>query len=641
MPGFSLKVKLLLFTLTIGLISMLLAGYLVDRNLLNYHERTAKALIEEGFSSLYSHRKQLEASLVSEAQLLREEERVVAILNLINNFQDTGNYHSILFDEEKKRLAQRLQTAIQTGRSSGAYLYAKDGHLVSFAQAREPGYQQGYLSFQNSEPLLQLISSEVMQDEAQQQAIKQEVLQQVERHQSLSLGQRYFLDQDQVYLEQKYPVVREHRQQEQQVGYLVMARRLDVDFLMGATRGGLEAGLLSREGRFIDGQPLVERHAQELVNLLPDGSFQEIGFKKTASGFWGLLPLRLGSTEHQAYLAFVYPVENYYQARSITREAIFTALLVTALLIIPFSLLLVRELVTQPLQQLMRGVEKIRQGSLLTPIDLEQKDELGKLATAMNEMANQLHQREQSLNASNLELQRLSEVMAHHFQEPTRRLMVFAERLENRTALNLDKEAKVSLAFIYQQAEYLSRLVHDVQNYLELERVLLPAEHLKTAEVLEKVLAEKEIQKHLQAVQARVHLEQPLPDLYFSRRRLEEIFRALLTNALIYRHPERTLELKVFSKRVNDCNLIYIADNGQGIAPRHRLQVFELFSRLVAQTPDNPGTGMGLALVRRLMRQAGGDISIEDGIEGGTAFVLSFPNQELETNDEPLHDPAR
>lgn len=60
--------------------------------------------------------------------------------------------------------------------------------------------------------------------------------------------------------------------------------------------------------------------------------------------------------------------------------------------------------------------------------------------------------------------------------------------------------------------------------------------------------------------------------------------------------------------------------------------MFDLFTRLVS-SDQSPGTGMGLALVRRLIKQAGGDIAIEDGLDGGTTFVLSFPDQELNLHD--------
>ncbi|SFC44232.1 HAMP domain-containing protein [Marinospirillum celere] len=637
----SLKFKLLFFTLAIGLISLLLAGYLVDRHLLNYHTQTAESLIEEGFSSLYNNRKNLEAALVSEAHLLCEEERLVAILNLINNFQDTRNYQSLLFDEEKKRLSQRLQTAIQTGRSTGAYLYAADDQLVSFALAEESKVLQGFVSYANKQPDLKLMSPEGALDESLKNDLEDRIFRRAQRHNQLQPGQRYYLDNGQVYLEQKYPLVRSHLEEERQVGSLVLMRRLDGDFLLLATRGGLEVGLLDAQGGFIDGQPLVKKHAEQLKNKLPPIAEREINFLKTAGGFWGVFPLRLAGGEQSAYLSFVYPVENYHQASAATREAILTALLITALLIIPFSLLLIRELVTYPLQQLMKGVEKIRKGDLLAQIDLEQKDELGELAKAMNEMANQLYQRELSLNTSNRELQRLSEVMAHHFQEPTRRLMAFAERLSSKPSLEQDKDARLSIDFIHAQAKYLSYLVHDVQRYLELDRVILPVQRLHTEEVLDQVLREKAIQEQLELSNADLQVEKPLPKILFARRRLEEIFRALLSNAVTYRHPERPMQIKIYGKTVNHCNLIYIADNGRGIAPRHRTQVFELFSRLVTQTPDNTGTGMGLALVRRLMLQAGGDISIEEGIDGGTTFVLSFPDQELEPSEQTLHDSAR
>jgi signal transduction histidine kinase len=73
--------------------------------------------------------------------------------------------------------------------------------------------------------------------------------------------------------------------------------------------------------------------------------------------------------------------------------------------------------------------------------------------------------------------------------------------------------------------------------------------------------------------------------------------------------------------------LFRFADNGSGIAPEYRAQVFDLFTRLV---PNNiPGTGMGLALVRKIVLQTGGCVAVNDGIDGGTCIAFDLP---LESN---------
>ena len=629
MQKFSLKIKLLAFTLGISLGSLLLAGYLVDRNLLAYHKSTAKELINQGFISLDTRLQALEEGLQNEASFIRDEERLLAALSLINDFQDTQNYQAIIFDEEKQRLTRRLQTSVQAGLSTGAYVYAQDHQLVSFVQEGEQGFLQGFVSYSKGKASIKHLRVSSQSDQSLDDAIQAKIFQRAQLHQALSVGQQYRHYNGRLYLEQKYPLQQLQRGDKHQLGYLVLVRELDLNFLLQLTPGGLAGGLLGPEGQLLVGQERLTRYQDELPSVAQQVAKIET-FLPSSSGFWALRSLP--AAQQQASVAFLYPMESYQAAQATTRQAIALALLVAALLIIPLSLLLVRQLVTRPLEHLSEGVELIRHGDLLAPIELDSGDELGRFAEAMNVMASQLYRREQSLNASNQELQRLSEVMAHHFQEPTRRLMAFAERLHKKSGQSLDKDTQQSLDFIYHQAHRLSQLVRDVQRYLELDKVNLPNEEVNLNHLLGELLSERAFQEKVQQVGAVIQIQPQLPPINFAPRRLQEMFSALLANALAYRDPNKQLKIEISGKQVKDCNYIYISDNGSGIEPRHRVQVFDLFIRLVS-SDHHPGTGMGLALVRRLMLQAGGDITIEEGLDGGTSFVLSFPNQELNLHD--------
>jgi|GEM_PF-2373618 len=635
MQNLSLRIKLLIFTLGISLGSLLLAGYLVDRNLLSYHEATAQGLIDEGFASLDARLKTLEEALANEAGFLSDEDRLLAALSLINRFQNRDDYQAILFDEEKQRLASRLQTSVQSSLSTGAYLYDIESQLVAFVQEQELGYLQGFVSYDQGKPQLRQLGTGSHSAQALDPPKQEQIMQLAQLHSELPSSQDYRSYQDRVYLEQKHPLEQLLGGEMQKVGYLVLVHQLEPGFLMQMTPGGLQIGLMNHHGELLVGQPQLAKHQFELETAVQASSHRHFDLMQTPAGFWGLRSL----TPNQDHLdaAFLYPMASYQAARASTGQAISTALILAALVILPLSLVLVRSLVTRPLEHLSQGVERIRQGDLLTPIELDQGDELGRFADAMSMMAGQLHQREVILNASNQELQRLSEVMAHHFQEPTRRLMVFSQHLQISRDPALGEDSQKSLQFIHDQAKRLSQLVSDVQRYLELDKVRLPKEPVNLKELLEELLQSPDLHKKIEFIGANIQLQQDLPIVYFSRRRLKEMFTALLANAVAYRNPNQLLRVQINSRRVKDCNYIYISDNGKGIEPKYRVQVFDLFIRLVS-SDQNPGTGMGLAMVRRLMKQAGGDIGIEDGLDGGTTFVLSFPDQELNLHDEALHD---
>lgn len=246
----------------------------------------------------------------------------------------------------------------------------------------------------------------------------------------------------------------------------------------------------------------------------------------------------------------------------------------------------------------------------------------GELVAKIIDREAALAQHAEALAQSNTELTRLGVVMAHHFQEPSRRLVSFAKRLQSKSDLVKDDDSRQSLEFIEQQAQRLSVLVRDAQHYLSLESTKVGAgETADSGSVLRQSIAA------VGATQAEIVIREPLPSVALDEKRLAEVFVLLLDNALRYCHPERPLRIEVSAAVTGDRAVFRFADNGSGIAPEHRGQVFELFSRLVPNSV--PGTGMGLALLRKIVQQAGGEVSVEDGIDGGTSFVFDFP---LESN---------
>ena len=242
----------------------------------------------------------------------------------------------------------------------------------------------------------------------------------------------------------------------------------------------------------------------------------------------------------------------------------------------------------------------------------------GLVATIVEREAT-LHHQAEILARRNAELSRLGEAMAHHFQEPPRRLMSFAKRLQGKPALATDEDSRLAVEFIDQQARRLSELVGDAQRYLALDHAKVGAGGTAdSAAVLRQAIA-----ANADAAQATIVLGECLPVVRMETVYLSEVFAILLDNALRYRHPERPLRIEV-SATVNGARAVFrFADNGSGIAPEYRAQVFDLFTRLVPNSI--PGTGTGLALVRKIVQQAGGDVHVEDGIDGGACIVFDLP----------------
>ena len=309
-----------------------------------------------------------------------------------------------------------------------------------------------------------------------------------------------------------------------------------------------------------------------------------------------------------------------------------------SLLIIPISLCLSRRL-----GSLGRAAQAISDGDLGQRLEDRGHDELGQLAAAFNRMASSLEQRMDeldrageerekvivALDVANRDLQRLSEVTAHHMREPLRRLMTWSQRLARQCADLPDGEGLLeSVTVIGEQARRMAALVQDVERYLSAgmpqgelgEQELAPL----LASRLRRVCVEHGIDG--------VELEQGvLPPLYIDRPRLGLLLELLLDNAVSYRPPDRSLRLVVEGIQLGNMTTLRLSDNGPGIASGYRERVFNIFERL---ENAGKGTGAGLAIARRIVESLGGRIWLEAAPGSGTTVAFELPSKRGSSHEQ-------
>ncbi|WP_114418866.1 ATP-binding protein [Marinospirillum perlucidum] len=232
----------------------------------------------------------------------------------------------------------------------------------------------------------------------------------------------------------------------------------------------------------------------------------------------------------------------------------------------------------------------------------------------------------QNARKHNEELSRLNEAMAHHFQEPTRRLVTYAQQLERNPQLQEDPASQLAVGFIVSQAQRLSELVRAAQKYLAVDQ--LPS-NLQAQADTQQVFFKACEAAGLDG-KACIKIQGKLPPVRMAAKDLLTLFQLMLCNAWQYRHPARPLEIQLEACCQEQRVTFYLADNGVGIAPDYREKVFSLFTRLVCN--DQQGCGLGLALARKLLDHYEGHIHLEDGLEGGSCLVFNLP---LAKDEEP------
>lgn len=239
---------------------------------------------------------------------------------------------------------------------------------------------------------------------------------------------------------------------------------------------------------------------------------------------------------------------------------------------------------------------------------------------AIRQAKDKLMRQAEELARSNEELERFTEILAHHIQEPVRLQSLYAQRLERSLAGPLEGEARLSLDFVLRNCARLRHLLRDAQSYLALER------HGRTDVCCDATAALtnacRDLRHRLEAAGVEIAAA-PLPRVRMAQNDLARVFRALLDNALQYRRPDRGLRIRVDAQRHGAEVVLSVRDNGIGIAPQYREAVFGVFVRLQGDS-DNGGTGIGLAMVRKLIEHASGRIWADDGDDGGCGIFLAL-----------------
>ncbi|MCP4201050.1 MAG: response regulator [bacterium] len=238
-----------------------------------------------------------------------------------------------------------------------------------------------------------------------------------------------------------------------------------------------------------------------------------------------------------------------------------------------------------------------------------------------------LQVRLQELERSNEDLSSFASMAAHELKAPLRTVGKYTELLKADLAGDLPQKAKESLEFVHEGARNMQRLVDGL---LEFSRVSAEWRGFQACDCNTLVnRALRSLQPLIEESGAMVR-RQGLPTILGDADELEHVFQNLLSNALKFR-SEKTPEISISVNREEESYVFSVQDNGIGIDPRDGERIFKVFSRL---HPDRPGSGIGLALCRRIVERHGGRIWVESSPGGGAVFSFAIPING-DRSDEP------
>jgi signal transduction histidine kinase len=248
----------------------------------------------------------------------------------------------------------------------------------------------------------------------------------------------------------------------------------------------------------------------------------------------------------------------------------------------------------------------------------------GKLETKVQELAARQREREtliEELEAKNSELERFTYTVSHDLKSPLVTIRGFLGFLEEDTAAGDALRVKKDISRITEATEKMQLLLDDLLKLSRIGRLKNPSEVIPFEEIVREAM--EMVTGRLNSRRVQVNIATDGQPLYGDRQRLREVFENLLDNAVKCMGTQPIPEITTGTRLAGDEIVYYVQDNGVGLDPQYREKIFKLFEKL---DPAVEGTGVGLAIVKRIIDTHGGRIWVESkGIGHGSTFCFTLP----------------
>ena len=226
----------------------------------------------------------------------------------------------------------------------------------------------------------------------------------------------------------------------------------------------------------------------------------------------------------------------------------------------------------------------------------------------------------EELTRSNAELEQFAYVSSHDLQEPLRMITSYLQLLQRRYEGNIDEKADKYIHFVVDGAARMQNLINDL---LEFSRVTTRASEPKPTDcefVLNQVLAN--LETFIEENEATVSYCS-LPEVMADSTQLVQVFQNLIINGIKF-HNEEAPKIHISAERKANEWIFSVQDNGIGIDPQYSERIFEVFKRLHGKE-EYPGTGIGLAICKKILERHGGRIWVESELGKGSTFYFTLP----------------
>jgi signal transduction histidine kinase len=255
-------------------------------------------------------------------------------------------------------------------------------------------------------------------------------------------------------------------------------------------------------------------------------------------------------------------------------------------------------------------------------IALQQTNLREQLQNYTAQLEQRVAERTAELQETNDELEAFSYSVSHDLRAPLRTLQGFTQALMEDYGSQLDDLGQDYARYIVEAAVSMDTLIADLLAYSRLGRTEIQIQPTDLSRVLAEALSQIDTERRER--NAQIILEAPLPQVMAQYRILVQVLTNLLSNAIKFVKPDVQPQVRVWAEEREKSVRFWVEDNGLGIAEEHQERIFRVFERLHG-IEAYPGTGIGLAIVRKGIEHMGGRVGVVSQPDKGSRFWLEFP----------------
>jgi light-regulated signal transduction histidine kinase (bacteriophytochrome)/HAMP domain-containing protein len=345
-------------------------------------------------------------------------------------------------------------------------------------------------------------------------------------------------------------------------------------------------------------------------------------------------------------------------------KIVFAASVITAFLAVSLGLFISRSIYI-PLAELKKAAVEIGKGKLDNRIKIKSTDEIGQLADSFNKMAEDLQKTttsidrlnaanqqlqageqqlkaanqqlqseiaerkkaEEALEASNRELKDFVYIASHDLREPLRKIFSFGELLKDSLEDKLEEDDKENLGFMVDGANRMTAMIEGLLTYSRLNKNGAAFEAVDLNEIVEQ-LRTLELAELLEETGAAIEVPEPLPKVQADPVQIRQLLQNLVINGIRYRREGIQPRVVIRAEQIADGRVrVEVQDNGIGIAKEYEEDIFKMFRRLHSRQKYD-GTGIGLAVCKKIVERHNGQIGVESEAGAGSTFWFTLPVSE-------------